>query len=244
VDLHEQRVHPHRHRRAREGLHVLALAAGAVSLPTRQLDRVGRVEDDRVAEGPHDRQPAEIDYQIVIAKTGAPLGEKEILAAGGPHLLDHVCHVARGHELPLLDVHRPAALRARDDEVGLPAQERRHLQHVEHLRRRRHLGDVVHVGQHREAGLVLDPLQDPEPLGEAGPPVGMDRGAVGLVVGRLVDEGHARVAGDPLQTLRHHQGVLLALDGAGPADEGQRRAAPDDDRADADRPRRGHAPAW
>ena len=41
---------PDRHRRARERLHVAALAARAVALPARELHRVGGVEDDRVAE--------------------------------------------------------------------------------------------------------------------------------------------------------------------------------------------------
>ena len=62
VHLHEEGVHPDRHRRARESLHVLALAARAIALPARELHRVGRVEDDRIAEGPHDRQPAEVDH--------------------------------------------------------------------------------------------------------------------------------------------------------------------------------------
>ena len=48
MDLDEERVHADRDRRPRQGRHVLALAAGAVPLPARELDRVGRVEDHRV----------------------------------------------------------------------------------------------------------------------------------------------------------------------------------------------------
>ena len=50
VDLHEQRVDADRHRGAREGLHVLPLAARAIALPARQLHRVGGVEHHRIAE--------------------------------------------------------------------------------------------------------------------------------------------------------------------------------------------------
>ena len=41
-----------------------------------------------------------------------------------------------------------------DDEIRLPAQERRRLQHVDH---RGHLGErrvLVHVGEHRNADLL------------------------------------------------------------------------------------------
>ena len=244
VNLHEQGVHPHRDRGAGEGLHVLALAARPVPLPARQLHRVGRVEDHRIAEAAHDRKPAEIDHQVVVSEARAALGEEQVLAAGPAHLLHHVDHVPRGHELPLLDVHRPAAPRARHDQVGLQAEERGHLQHVEHRGRRRDHPDFVDVGQHRQPGLVLDLLEDAEPLHQPGPPVRVDRRTVGLVVRRLVDEGHPRGRGHPLQALGHHQRVLVVLDGARPPDQGQRRAAPDGDGPDPDRPRRGHAPPW
>src|SRR5262249_33302966 len=114
----------------------------------------------------------------------------------------------------------------------------------EHLGRGRDLRDVVHVGEHRQPGLLLDLPEDAQALDEPGPPIGVDREAVGLVVGRLVDERHARGAGHPLQPLRHHERVLLVLDRARPPDQGERRPAPDGDRADADRPGRAHAAPW
>src|SRR5215467_12328168 len=75
----------------------------------------------------------------------------------------------------------------------------------------------------------------------------MHGGAVGLVVGRFVDEGDAGVAGDALQALRHHEGMALVLDGARTADEGQWRAAADGEPGDRNGARgraRRHAPAW
>ena len=57
----------------------------------------------------------------------------------------------------------PAA-RHRVDEVGLPAEERRRLQHVDD---RGGLGDFVfgvHVGQHRHADLPLDLGEDAQAL--------------------------------------------------------------------------------
>ncbi len=46
VHLHEERVDAERDRGARERGYVLALAAGAVAGASRELDRVGRVEND------------------------------------------------------------------------------------------------------------------------------------------------------------------------------------------------------
>ncbi len=55
------------------------------------------------------------------------------------------------------------------DEVGLPAQERRRLQHVDHA------GDLgqrrvfVHVGEHRHADLALDLGEDAQATLQPGP---------------------------------------------------------------------------
>src|SRR5438093_4582407 len=90
VDLHEEGVDPHRHRRPRQRLHVLSLAARPGALTTGKLHRVGCVEHHGVAEGAHDRQAPEIDDQVVVAEARAALGEQEVLTAGGSDLLHHV----------------------------------------------------------------------------------------------------------------------------------------------------------
>ena len=57
------------------------------------------------------------------------------------------------------------------DEIGLAAQERRCLQHVDdggHFVERRVL---VHVGQHRHAELALDALQYPQTLFDTRPAI-------------------------------------------------------------------------
>ena len=146
-------------------------------------------------------------------------------------------HVARGDELPLLHVHRPAAPRARERAgrsagTGTPAPGARRAPRRRARPRRRR-------ARRRAPARPVSSLtfrEDAEPLDEAGPAIGVDRGPVGLVVGRLVDERHARVARSiALQALGDHQRVRLVLDGAGAADQGERRAAADGDAADADR---------
>ena len=211
----------------------------------RELHRVGRVEHDRVAERPHDRQPAEVDDQVVVAEARAALGQEHVARCPTPRTFSTTLAMSRGAtNWPFFTFTGRPLARARHDQVGLAAEERGDLEHVEHLGGGGDLGDVVHVGEYRETGLLLDLPEDPEPLDEARPPIGVDRGPVGLVVGRLVDERHTRVRGRPLQALRDHQRVLLVLDCAGAADQGQRRPAPDGDGADADRPRPAHAPPW
>src|SRR3972149_5298301 len=54
-------------------------------------------------------------------------------------------------------------------------------------------GAVGAAGPHGAADRLANAAEDAEPLLEARAPVGIHRGAVGLVVGRLVDEGQLRV---------------------------------------------------
>ena len=73
-------------------------------------------------------------------------------------------HVLGREELALLDVDRLAGRGDRVDEIGLAAEERRRLQHVDD---RGDLGDFVfgvHVGQHRHADLPLDLGEDAQAL--------------------------------------------------------------------------------
>ena len=119
---------------------------------------------------------------------------------------------------------------ARDgaDEVGLAAQERRRLQHVDH---RRHLGDLVlgvHVGQHRHAELLLAPRPGSRrPFSMPGPRNDAARAAVGLVVATLEDERNAERRRDLLQLAGDVHLQLLGFDHAGPGDEEERPVEPD-----------------
>ena len=85
-------------------------------------------------------------------------------AARLARLGDDVLHVLGRQELALLDVDRLARRGDGVDEVGLPAEERRRLQHVDD---RGDLGDLllgVHVGQHRHADLPLHLGEDAQAL--------------------------------------------------------------------------------
>ena len=69
------------------------------------------------------------------------------------HLRDRVPHVVGREELALLDVDDAAGPRRGDEQVGLPAEERRNLQDVGDLGGRRRLRRLVDVGEDRHAEL-------------------------------------------------------------------------------------------
>ena len=79
----------------------LPLAAGAGPLAAGQLHAVGDVQDHRAAQVPHEGQAAEIHHQVVVAEAGAPLGEDDLIIAGGPDLLHHRLHIPGGQKLAL-----------------------------------------------------------------------------------------------------------------------------------------------
>ena len=167
VDFPEEAVDAGRHRRPRQRADELALSGGGGAGAARQLHRVSGVEDHRAAGLAHDRQGAHVDHQVVVAEGGAALGEEDVAVAGRFQLADRVLHVPRGEELPFLDVDDLPGGAGRGQQIGLPAEERRDLQDVEHLGRRGDLSDVVHIGENRQPEFALDPGEDLQPLVDA-----------------------------------------------------------------------------
>ena len=89
-------------------------------------------------------------------------------------LLDDVRHVPRREELALLDVDDLAGRRGRQQQIRLPAQEGRDLQHVDRLCDFGALRGLVHVGQHgqteRRADLGEDRQRLRQPMPRAAEP--------------------------------------------------------------------------
>ena len=102
--------------------------------------------------------------------------------------------------------------RRADDEIGLSAQERRRLQHIDDRRDFAERRVLVHVGQHRHAELaphVLEHLR--RPCLDARAAKALARGAVRLVVGGLEDERDAEAGGDFLEPPGDFLGAASAL---------------------------------
>ncbi len=132
----------------------------------------------------------------MVAEGRSPLGEHHAIVAGGSDLLDRVGHVLWGQELALFDVDRQPGFAAGVQQIGLAAQESRHLQHVDDLGHADRLFRVVDIGDHRQSGRTLDLRQGLEPRLFTGPAEARLRGAIGLVEGRLEDQRHAVAFGD------------------------------------------------
>ena len=81
---------------------------------------------------------------------------------------------------------------------------------------------------------VLDGLQDVQPLIQAGPPEGMNRGAVGLVVGGLENQGNAEPLADILVMSGTAQGEIEILQNIHTAQQYERPVVGDADRAQLD----------
>ena len=155
--------------------------------------------------------------------------------AFGGDFRDDVLHVVRREELALLHVDRLAGARGRDEEIGLPRQERRDLQDVDDRRRCRRVRGLVDVGEHRQPGPAPDLAKGREPGLQAGTAERGARRPVGLVVGRLEDDRHAAPCRDLLDLGRRLERMLRALDDARAQDEGERVPAADGEGAHLDR---------
>ena len=227
MDFEEQAVDARGHAGGRERLDEFGLAGADPVAPAGQLQAVGDVVDDRIVQRPQLREGAHVDHEVVVSERRAPLGDEHLVVASRGRLGDGVPHVERREKLSFLQVHRAPRGGGGDDQVGLPAQERRDLEHVGHLGHRRGLRRLVDVGQDRAA----DPLPDRgEHLESARQPrtaVRRERRPVRLVERRLEHERRP----DPCGGVADRRGQLLgvggALDDAGTRDQRERASGPE-----------------
>ena len=108
-----------------------------------------------------------------------------VASAGLEHLEHRVLHVVGVHELSLLDVHDALCLRRGDKQVCLAAEKRRDLHDVDHLGDAGYLDALMHVRQDLVSELLLDFLQQAQPLFQTRPPVALQGGTVRFVEARL-----------------------------------------------------------
>ena len=111
------------------------------------LHAVGTVHDDGGHNLEHVGDVAEIDYEVVVAERVAALGEPDVGGSGLARLLYGVAHVGAAQKLGFLDVDGLARAGGRHEQVGLPAEEGRYLQHIDHLSGGLGLPAFVYVGQ-------------------------------------------------------------------------------------------------
>jgi hypothetical protein len=133
---------------------------------------------------------------------------------------------------PFLDVDRFALRASREDEIGLSAQKRGRLQHIDHLGHLRERRVLVDVGEHGDTDLLAHARERQEALLEPGSAKALARGAIGLVEGGLEYERNAESLGDVAQPPRHIDHQRLALDDARPGDQKERPIGADLERGE------------
>ena len=156
MDFHEESVDPGAGRRARQIRNHFALPARRRPVSSGKLHAVRRVENDRIAETPHDGERAHIDDEIVIAERRAAIRHRQIRIARFLHFFNHIFHVLGRQELSLLHIDRDARLCRAVDEIRLAAEKRGDLHHIQHASRRCELRDVMHIREHRDAEFFFD----------------------------------------------------------------------------------------
>ena len=223
VDFHEHAVDARGHAGAGHRLDVGGLPGRPAVAGPRQLQAMGDVVDHRRLERAQLGQRTHVHHEVVVAERRAALGEQHVRIAGGADLVERVLHLRGREELALLDVHDGAGARGGHQQVGLAAQERRNLQHVDDRGGGRGLRGLVDVGQDRHAQFGLHASEDAEAGVEPGTAERGQRRAVGLVERRLVDVGDARLASDGRDGVTQLERMRLALDDARAGNQHQLR---------------------
>ena len=219
MGFQEQAVDPHGGRGAGQRLDERAIATGLPAEAGRLLHRVGGVEDHGDAEPAHRQEPREVVDEPTVAEERATLAQQRVATAPGQQFGDGVLHVGGCHELSLLHVDGPTGRRGRQQDVGLPAQEGRNLQHIADLSGRDRLLRKMHVGGHGQADDRPHAFEHRQPLVDAGAAKRAVARAVGLVERRLEDGLQPEVGRDGRDRLGDLEAQVLRLDHAGARNE-------------------------
>src|SRR5688572_33477439 len=108
MNFHEHGIDAASNSGTGERFDVLRQAAGCMTQPTRQLQRMRYVENNRNPELAHNRKRPHINDEIVVAKTDAALSQHYAIAPGRARFLNNVPRILRRQELAFLDVNGAA----------------------------------------------------------------------------------------------------------------------------------------
>ena len=150
---------------------------------------MGGVEHDRPAGLRHLRQAAEVRRPACCSRSSCRARRAGSASAPSCSSLRATWAMSQGaRNWPFLTCTRGAGRGRGGQQVGLAAEERRDLQHVDRLGHRPALLALVDVGQHRAAVALAHLGQDLDALGEAEAARAVGAGPVGLVERALVDQ--------------------------------------------------------
>lgn len=123
----------------------LALTGRFGTGTARQLNAVGRIKDDRIAEAAHNREGTHVDDQVMIAQADASFGEHDIFITRMDNLIDDILHVFRCQKLAFFYVDAFTRCSSGFDQIRLPAEKGRNLDDIQDFSGRFHLVDFVDV---------------------------------------------------------------------------------------------------
>src|SRR6185503_2802524 len=108
MNFHEHSIYAASYSGPGERFDVLRQAAGCMTQPTWQLQRMGYVENHGNPELAHNRKRSHINDEIVVAKTDAALSQHYAIAPCGARFLNDVPRILRRQELAFLNVNGAA----------------------------------------------------------------------------------------------------------------------------------------
>ena len=131
VSLYKDTVGPYGYTGPRDSLYKMRHAACDACTLVGLLQAVSGIDDDRKARLPHNGYCPEIDDKVLITECRASLCEHDPVVPGIYNLLCRKLHRLGRKELPFLDVNHLSCTGCGNQQVGLPAQEGRNLQHID-----------------------------------------------------------------------------------------------------------------
>src|SRR5512132_3665370 len=115
-----------------------------------------RIENDAITCVTHPVERAHVGDEVVISKGSAALGETKLCVAEGDQFLGDVSYIPRREELTFFYVNRTTGLRGGTQQIRLPAEERRDLQHVDLLAGNLGFNRGMDIGCHRNLQFAPD----------------------------------------------------------------------------------------
>jgi len=216
------------YRGQREDRHKLAgTTASPLRTLTRSLHAVGSVKDHgRLARFAEPGKRAHVNDEISVAEKGPPLSDSDVARAAvrilsAADLLDRAAHPFGLKPLPFLDIDWFSRRAGSFQEIGLTAQERWNLKHVDNARGRSALVGCVNICENREACRGADALEGRETGVDTGAARCITIRAIGLVKACLVDDSAGNFLGELRQGFAYAQVELVALQDTWTGDEEQ-----------------------
>ena len=195
-----------------------------VTTSTGHLHTVRGVEDHRVTEFTHNRQRSHVDDEVAVAECRAAFGEHDVVIAGGFHFRDGVLGISRREELAFLDVDATFGARGSLNQIGLPTEKCRDLQHIANFSNGPALRNIVNVGEHRNAEGAFDFGERGKTTFQTGTAKAVAGGAVGFVETGFENKRQTEVSANADEHFGGAERQDFVFDDARPGDDEQRCA--------------------